>query len=316
LLASAAWRGLEPGAGFDRDRVVRELAERRALDPEAIDALLYADLRSAQIVRSAPKLSPTALVDRWERAQAQAVLLRAERVIADVRCRQPAAYRSLFAKLKFRRLLHRIQRLPAGGYRIEIDGPYSLFESVTKYGLELALILPALEECDELKLTADVRWGKEREPLRFKLEGRGGGANDQAPRMPDEVAALVEGFRALDGDWLAAPASEILDFPGIGLCVPDLEFRHRPSGVRVWFEALGFWSRDAVWRRIELAEKGLLERMLFAVSSRLRVSSELLDGVESAALYVYKGAMSVRAVERQLERLRAAIPLEKAGRRR
>ena len=39
-----------------------------------------------------------------------------------------------------------------GGYRIEIDGPYSLFESVTKYGLELALLLPALEACDSVQL--------------------------------------------------------------------------------------------------------------------------------------------------------------------
>ena len=33
-----------------------------------------------------------------------------------------------------------------GTDRIEIDGPYSLFESVTKYGLQLAMVLPALEE--------------------------------------------------------------------------------------------------------------------------------------------------------------------------
>jgi hypothetical protein len=139
--------------------------------------------------------------------------------------------------------------------------------------------------------------------LRFRLEGRGSGARSETLRLPDDVQALLDAFAALDGDWQARPAGEILDFPGLGLCVPDLEFRHRPSGARVFFEALGFWSRDAVWRRIELAERGLPEPMLFAVSSRLRVSAELLDGVESAALYVYKGTMSARAVERQLERL-------------
>ncbi len=56
-----------------------------------------------------------------------------------------------------------------GGYRIEIDGPYSLFESVTKYGLELALLLPALEACDSVQLVADLRWGKKtRSRSRFR----------------------------------------------------------------------------------------------------------------------------------------------------
>jgi uncharacterized protein len=53
---------------------------------------------------------------------------------------------------------------------------------------------------------------------------------------------------------------------------------------------------------VELAERGLAHPILFAASSRLRVSEELLDGVERAALYVYKGSISARAV---LERVAA-----------
>jgi hypothetical protein len=46
--------------------------------------------------------------------------------------------------------------------------------------------------------------------------------------------------------------------------------------------------------------------MLFAVSSRLRVSEELLDEHASSALYVYKGTMSARAIAERLERLAGA----------
>jgi hypothetical protein len=66
-------------------------------------------------------------------------------------------------------------------------------------------------------------------------------------------------------------------------------------------EILGFWSRDAVFRRIEAAERGMRERVLFVVSSRLRVSEELLDGVEAASLYVYKGKINVAALLRKAE---------------
>ena len=74
----------------------------------------------------------------------------------------------------------------------------------------------------------------------------------------------------------------------------------------MYLEVLGFWSRDAVWRRIELARKGLGAPVLFAVSSRLRVSEEMLEDEEEAALYVYKGVMSPVRVLKKVEELARA----------
>jgi predicted nuclease of restriction endonuclease-like RecB superfamily len=96
---------------------------------------------------------------------------------------------------------------------------------------------------------------------------------------------------------------------GGGVLVPDLELapirppKKNAKASRVLVEILGFWSRDAVFRRIEAAERGLGERVLFVVSSRLRVSEALLDDVESASLYVYKGKINAQALLRHAERL-------------
>ena len=58
-----------------------------------------------------------------------------------------------------------------------------------------------------------------------------------------------------------------------------------------------------------MVERGLTHKMLFAVSTRLRVSEEVLDEHASSALYVYKGTMSARAVAGRLDRLAgAAMP--------
>ena len=73
-------------------------------------------------------------------------------------------------------------------------------------------------------------------------------------------------------------------------------------------EVLGFWNRAAVWRRIELVEQGLSSKIVFVVSARLRVSEEVLDGADSAALYVYKGAINPRALQRKLDELTRASP--------
>jgi len=306
--AAAARRALGPGQEIDRTALVGEVARELGVDAEAVERAMFADLKSEERVVAAPRLDAERLLDRYERGARQALLLRAVRVTAFVRCRDPQAYRTLFRQLKFRRLLHRIE--PAdGGYRIVVDGPFSLFESVTKYGLALALVLPAFEECDELRLAAELSWGPRRERLLYRYERRGPGAESRDAPLSDDVRALIDGFDKMQGKWRARPATKLVDLPGLGVIVPDLELVREGDGARVLLEVLGFWSRDAVFRRVELAESGLPDKILFAASSRLRVSEELLDADSSAALYVYKGVMSPRAVERHLERLAARTPV-------
>ena len=303
--AAAARRALGLGEHFDRDAILAEIATSRAVTPDVIERALFADLRAAHVLLALDAVSPVALVDLYERGQAQAVLLRAVKVTIDVRCASPGAMRALFRRLKFLRLLHTIAKADDGGYRIVVDGPFSLFESITKYGLQLALVLPALDACDEWKLEADIRWGKDRTPLVFRLRGEARATHEDPP-LPDEVAALVKTFASLDTAWRAVPNKTILDLPGVGLCIPDLVFERGRGRARdkVYLEVMGYWSRAAVWKRVELVQSGLAERVLFAVSSRLRVSEEVLDDDASSALYVYKGAMSARAV---LERVDALV---------
>jgi hypothetical protein len=311
--ASAMRAALPIGEHFDRDAVIAGIAAERSLTPEAIEQLLFADLRGAQRLRACEAPDARELVGGYPRAQAQAVLLRAVRVSVDVKCASAFALRAFFRRLKFLRLLHTIHRVE-DKHRVVIDGPFSLFESVTKYGLQLALILPLLEDCKAWTLSADVRWGKDRTPLEFRMVGGYGSSSDAAeaydvPSSSDEVRALVRSFEGLGTDWRVSAASDILDLPGVGLCIPDLVFersgRHGMP-VRVFLEVMGYWSRSAVWQRIELVEGGLRDKILFAVSARLRVSEEALEGDLPGALYVYKRTMSARSVLERIERLAKA----------
>ncbi len=323
--AAAAWRASGDGVSmenrFDRQAVLSEIAQARGVDIAQLERYLYADLRGAQLLTSVAAISPRALIDGYDTAQVQAVLLRAVRVTAEVHCASAGAYRALFHKLKFLRLLTVITPQP-DGYRLDIDGPFSLFESVTKYGIQLALALPAIKACDFHRLKADVRWGKERIPLVFRLEGEGApdlgipapGSDSDTP-LPDDVAAFVRGFRSLDTPWRLTVAPAILHVPGAGVCVPDLLFQRADTGQRVYLEVMGFWSRDAVFRRVELVQRGLKEPILFALSARLRVSEQVLPDDLPAALYVYKGIINPRVVVERLDLLasRAGAPKEVSG---
>ena len=87
----------------------------------------------------------------------------------------------------------------------------------------------------------------------------------------------------------------------MGVCVPDLVFTHPDHKRRVYLEVMGYWSRDAVWKRVELVQSGLPHAVIFAVSSRLRVSEEVLDDDLPGQLYVYKGVIRARAILERLE---------------
>ena len=96
---------LGPGERFNRGAVIAEVARDRGATAELLEAALFANLRGANVLSGFEPLSAAQLVDTYERGQAQAVLLRAVRVVVDVRCASPGAARALFRRLKGSRLL-------------------------------------------------------------------------------------------------------------------------------------------------------------------------------------------------------------------
>ncbi len=294
---------LDPGEPFDRDGLLTRIGAEHGLDLEGTERRLYADLKSAWRLQSFDPIETDALLDLYETSQGQAVLLRATRVTVVVHRAEPAALRRLFRKLKFLRLIHVIRPVGDGETRIELDGPASLFSASTKYGLQLALLLPALERTGPWSLDADVLWGPAKDRCRLHLDGTGknAGVNEKSV-LPDEVQTLLLRLRKKPEGWTFSINRKVLDLPGVGLCVPDLVAKK--DGERVYVEVLGFWSRPAVWQRVELVEKGLKHKILFCVSSRLRVGEAALGDEHPASLYVFKSALSAKLVLARLEELR------------
>lgn len=306
---------------FDRARVVREVAETLSMTPEELERALFSDLRNEHLLRAAPTANAESIVEAYELGQAQAILLRAVRITCMVHDFSPGALRAFFAKLKFHKLLFSAERVEDGGYRVVVDGPFSMFDAVTRYGLRLALLLPALRALETWSLEADVRWGNEREPLVFRLSSPSSSTATKAKKrrpietpttppdvhLADDVREVLEGLRKASTTFDVKPATALLDVPGFGVCIPDLVLTPKTKGDPIYVEILGFWSRDAVFRRIELVERGASARIVFAVSSRLRVSEELLDASSSSALYVYQGKINARALLERIENVAKSV---------
>lgn len=300
--ASVARRELGPEDVFSRDKLLGEVASELGVDVQAVEDGLFGDLKGAQRLTQVPVLNPEQLIEEYEVAQIQGILLKAVRMKVHIRAASPDMVRSLFQKLKFRQLLYRVEKTEAG-VEVEIEGPFSLFESVTKYGVQLAMIVPALLACDHVELEAELRWGKERRKLSFATQWKQARREkDEGAGLRSDVSALMKALEKKKSPWNVSISREILHIPGVGLCVPDLRFE-APGREAVFVEVLGFWSREAVWKRVEWAQSQEHEKVVFAVSSRLRVSEEVLPEDAGASLYVYKRAMSALAVLKQVEEL-------------
>jgi len=101
--------------------------------------------------------TPEALLEGYNLALAQACLLKAREVRIELVGVDAKRVRALIRELKFRRILFVAERLDEG-FKLTLDGPLSLFKQTSRYGLQLALFLPALTRSEHWSLAADLSW--------------------------------------------------------------------------------------------------------------------------------------------------------------
>jgi hypothetical protein len=269
-----------PGERFSRDQAIAEAAGQLSLEAAGVEAGLFADLKSEQRLVRFKETTPERLLERYNVALAQAVLLRATGVDIVVKGESPQRYRQLLRQVKFNRLICEISKAGKDAYRLQLDGPLSLFSATQKYGLQLALFLPTLLLCRDFQLHAEVRWGAERKEKKFSLTGRDGLVSHQSETgmfVPPEVPMFVELFRKKAADWEISDETEIVAL-GDRFWVPDFRLTHRPTGGVVLLDVLGFWRKASVDRHLEMLRAHAGRPFLVALSDQLHVEeAEVAD---------------------------------------
>lgn len=290
------------GGAFDRDAVLKETADELGLPPEQVEPLLFADLKDEQKVISFDDLSTEALLNRYNVALAQAILLRSVGVEVKVWGETPARFRQLFRAIRFRRLIAAIRELPNGAFALRIDGPLSLFSATQKYGLQLALFLPALLHCKAFELTANLRWGADRKEKTFELstaDGLRSHTADFGVYTPKEFELFAASFRDTITDWHLSdePAPIAL---ADGVWVPDFALTHTPSGKTVFLELFGYWRRVDLEKHFKRLHTQLPGQFLIAAGEQFRADD---DDELPAGVVHYKRTPSAEAIAKAAARL-------------
>ncbi len=261
-----------PAADMDAHRAA--VAAELAMEPQALKDELYADLPDAEVLAEAPAIAPAELIARYNLALCQGLLLGAESV--RVRLAAPAAgvERRLFAALRFRRLVAAARSAPDGALELEVTGPAAMLDSAQRYGLQLALFLPAVAAERGWSLSAMIG-------ARARAGGGGALALTQedglwAPApgggfVPEELRRIAELLGEKLAPWRVAEAAPLVLQDG-EIIAPDLALA-RDGRVHP-LELFHRWHASALARRLDQLARGLLPGLVIGVDRALLRSRE------------------------------------------
>lgn len=289
---------------FDRGGLLATVAAGFDTTAERVDRELYGDLSENEVLEAFESLPPEELVERYNLALAQAVLLRAMKLRVTIERADPPRLRQLIRHVKFHGLMTAARR-DGDVVVLELDGPLSIFSATPRYGVKMAGFLPALLLCEAWSLEAEVQLGHARQRRTFVLDPSAGlrsRARDAGAWLPELVEAFERRFAEVAPDWEIDRAVPLLNLGG-EVVVPDFRFVHKKSRFEASLEVLGYWRRGAVDRRLAALREHGAPRLVLALDPGLKVGEEKLRGLEGPVVS-FRDVPDARKVRKALEDLR------------
>jgi len=256
------------------DRLSSEL-EREVL-PSEIERGLYADLKENRILTRFEAPEPDALLHRYNLSQVQGIFYKATHIRINAHRNDPGEYKLLFRYLKLFGLMTYIEGDADHGFTLTIDGPASLFSSSTRYGTDLAKLLPALLHVTKWSLVAELQWKdfytQERSTRRFTLQSECGLVSHYPPGKPYDSmleAAFADRWDALKSDWRLEREVDLIPIPG-SVMIPDFRLVH-PDGRTFLLEIVGYWRPDYLRKKFSQVRQSGRDDLILAISERLNL---------------------------------------------
>jgi hypothetical protein len=285
-----------------RQQLLRQVGEELGHSPSLLLESLYADLPENQRLVAFDEPTPRELLEEYNLAQAQALLYRAVEMQVWLAPREAAAYRLLFEAIKSCRLIHTIRGQAESGYEIRLSGPLSLFHRSQKYGIQMAVFLPALLACSGWRLQAEIAvksggravFELSSQQSRFHVEPS---PPSLSPNPWSEK--LAEEWSKRASAWTLDRCQEVIAF-GESAFAPDFVLRH-PTGRHVYLEVLGFWTPRTLSERLKDFERWGFTDFLLAASQEWRCSREQPSELPPNVI-AFKTALDASLIEAALER--------------
>ncbi len=292
-----------------RNDILAEVASEYKTDVEQLAWAVYADLPDNHLLTRFDPPQPEWLLERYNVALAQALLYRCIRMKLSVLRNIPSRYKQLFKFVKFYQLMHTIQGDLDSGYEIVLDGPVSLFRLSQKYGLKLAVFLPALLLCTRWKMEAEIV-AADGERRFFPLdESAGLHSHYRDSTVYDSLLerTFAERFGEIESGWEIEREVAIINLKDT-VFIPDFAFRHA-DGRTALLEIVGFWRPDYLARKLMKLKRSGRTDMVVAVSADLNVGEEDFKDVPGSVFF-FKRRINPQDVLARLEQVGQDASLE------
>ncbi len=258
-----------------RNEVLETVAAEFQTDADTILRGVYADLSAQQKLVSFEDIEPPDLLDRYNLAQAQALLYKCVEMRIRAAPSDAENYRALFGWIKHFGLIHSVRGDAAHGYEITLTGAASLFHRSQKYGIQMSVFLPALLLCRDWEMSAEIsdkQFGHVFYELSSSQTELKSCYADEPQYKNSDIEKLKTDWEKSSVDWRLEENRAVVDL-GKTAFVPDFALVS-PDGDKIYLDVLGFWTPKSLKKRLEEFEAASFRKFIFAAGQDLRGSRE------------------------------------------
>lgn len=275
---------------------------KRDVLPDEISKGLYADLQENRILAQFETPDSTTLIHRYNLSQVQGIFYRAVEIIINAHRNDPGEYKLLFRYLKLFQLMSYIEGDADTGFTITIDGPTSLFQPSTRYGLSLAKLVPALLHVSRWSLIATLQtrdyYNNQPKTGRFTLDDRCGLVSHYPPsKTYDSMleSSFAQRWFKTQTPWRLEREVDLIPIPG-SVMIPDFRLVH-PDGREFLLEIVGYWRPEYLQKKFYQVAKAEKNNLILAISERLNLTKAGVNvNNVSAKIVWFKDKLTPKAV--------------------
>lgn len=256
------------------DELTQEL-EREVL-LEQVRNGLYADLSENKILTVFDAPTAPDLLNRYNLSQVQGVFYKASQLVLNAHRNVPGEYKLLFRYLKLFQLMAYIEGDADHGFTITIDGPTSLFNPSTRYGLAIAKLIPALLHVTKWSLSSILQtrdaYTNTWKTGRFTLNSECGLVSHYPPGKPYDSmleASFADKWDALKSGWALEREVDLIPIPG-SVMIPDFRLVHA-DGRTFLLEIVGYWRPEYLQKKFSQVRRAGRDDLILAISERLNL---------------------------------------------
>jgi len=296
LFEEASRRGLV-AMNEMRKQVLQDVAKRLNVTTEQLAKSFYADLEDELVLKEFTPITEAELLKRYNLSLTQTLLFR----LTFMEVKVSDYWKEVLRAIKFRGLMYSAETKD-GVFQITVDGPLSLFKLTQRYGTSIAKVLPSIVQADEWEINGSVvrtgQFGKRIYKLRLTSAEVGDRIKPATlTRERGEVTfdSFVEekfysDFQALGSGWtiIREPSPLIV---GRHVFIPDFCFEK--SGMKVYMEIVGFWTRRYLETKIKKLQQ--LQGVDLIIAANEKLACDKLKRVKGQVIF-YKSNVPLRPI--------------------